>query len=109
MRYTQVFYCHFAILCFLALAGPARADTVAAAATAQPAGAPQDRTAIVEDDVAGAFRFIIDGREVARLDTEGLHVRKSVTYGGTINDVGEAFYEKTLVDKPARAHAEGAR
>ncbi|WP_274630780.1 hypothetical protein [Arvimicrobium flavum] len=43
---------------------------------------------IVEDQEAKAFRFMIDGREVARIDAIGLQVRDSIGYGGAITDVG---------------------
>jgi hypothetical protein len=43
---------------------------------------------IIEDGHTGAFRFVIDGKTVARLDAKGLWVRSDVTYGGSITDVG---------------------
>ncbi|MBM6395301.1 MULTISPECIES: hypothetical protein [Hyphomicrobiales] len=48
-------------------------------------GAPLE---IVEDQESAAFRFIIDGREVARLDNAGLYVDGSIEYGGTLTDTG---------------------
>lgn len=53
-----------ALFCFIA-APPAHA---------QDAAPKADRVQIVEDDKNGAFLFVIDGKEVARLDAEGLHV-----------------------------------
>jgi hypothetical protein len=50
--------------------------------------------AIVEDEEAKAFRFLIDGREVARLDAAGLHVRNSIEYGGSITDTGTGTYDE---------------
>lgn len=43
---------------------------------------------IIEDQDAKAFRFMIDGHEVARLDATGLHIRESIEYGGSITDAG---------------------
>lgn len=43
---------------------------------------------IIEDQDAKAFRFMIDGQEVARLDASGLHIRESIEYGGSITDTG---------------------
>lgn len=59
---------------------------------------------IVEDQEAGAFRFLIDGKEVARLDGEGLHLRESIEYGGVLTDTGTAHY-----DEHAAVPEEGAR
>lgn len=50
--------------------------------------------AIVEDEEAKTFRFLIDGSEVARLDADGLHVRDSIEYGGSITDIGVGNYEQ---------------
>ena len=43
---------------------------------------------IIEDQKAKAFRFMIDGREVARIDAIGLQVRDNIGYGGAIADAG---------------------
>lgn len=60
------------------------------------------RAEIIEDQEAGAFRFTIDGQEVARLDTVGLHVRGSVEYGGAITDTGAAAFPAAEGDDHAR-------
>lgn len=54
---------------------------------------PAQRVSIVEDQKDAAFRFIIDGKEVARIDGKGLHVRESIEYGGILVDVGAAEYD----------------
>lgn len=53
-----------------------------------------EAVAIIEDHDSKSFRFVIEGKEVARLDQSGLHVRESVEYGGTITDVGIDNYDK---------------
>ena len=64
--------------------------TAAATAALTAPAPPQTR---VEADRAGAIRFIVDGREEARIDAAGLHVRQSVEYGGVLTDTGEAYYD----------------
>lgn len=54
------------------------------------------RVSIVEDQEHAAFRFIIDGREAARLDGEGFHVRENVEFGGTLTDTGTAYYNQHI-------------
>lgn len=44
------------------------------------------RLAIVEDQKSAAFRFMIDGQEVARLDSAGLYVREGISHGGVLTD-----------------------
>lgn len=50
---------------------------------------------IVADQQAKAFRFIIDGTEVGRLDAAGLHVRGSIEYGGTLTDTGVERFDQS--------------
>lgn len=57
---------------------------------------PAQRVSIVEDQDLPAFRFMIDGREVARLDTTGLHVRERITFGGNIEDIGAAGFDQHI-------------
>ena len=64
------------------------------------AAAPQPSTRIEADDRAGVIRFIVKGREQARLDDAGLHVREGVGYGGSMTDTGTTPY---IGDAPARA------
>lgn len=49
---------------------------------------------MIIDPEMNAFRFFIDGKEVARIDQAGLHIRNNVSYGGTINDVGSAAFDE---------------
>jgi hypothetical protein len=65
--------------------------------------APAETVAIIEDHDGKSFRFVIEGKEVARLDERGLHVRESIEYGGTISDVGVNTYQL-----PAKPPADGA-
>ena len=51
------------------------------------------QTAVLADQDAGVIRFIIEGREAARLDAAGLHVRGNIDYGGTLKDSGPAGYD----------------
>lgn len=58
--------------------------------------APADPPTRVEADQAGhAILFIVDGREEARIDKDGLHVRDHVQYGGAITNVGKSSYGRT--------------
>jgi hypothetical protein len=66
---------------------------------------PTPRVQIVEDQAAAAFRFMIDGREVARLDPDGLHVRENIEYGGTLTDAGTAYYDAKAKQSTAPAGA----
>lgn len=63
-----------ALFCFIA----------APIAYAQDAAPKADRVQLVEDDANGAFLFVIDGKEVARLDSSGLHVDGNVTSDNSI-------------------------
>ena len=59
----------------------------------QKAGAASPTSTRIEtDQKTGAIRFIIKGREEARVDATGLHVRQHVAYGGSIIDVGQEGY-----------------
>ena len=64
-----------AVLSAIAQDSPVKADTA-------------DRVQIIEDDALGAVRILIDGKEVARIDGSGLHVRDNVKYDGVISDTG---------------------
>jgi len=46
----------------------------------------------VLDTEDGRFRFLIDGKEVARFAADGLHIRDDIAYGGVITDVGVANF-----------------
>lgn len=73
----------------LLLAFPAIAQDVPVNTEDRPPAA----TRIVTDQETGTIRFIVDGREAARIDASGLHVREGIEYGGTITDAGSADYE----------------
>jgi hypothetical protein len=75
-------------------AGPAPAAT-----QPQPTG-QQQATRIETDQKTGAIRFIVNGREEARIDATGLHVRQSVEYGGELTVTGEAYYDKPAKPEP---------
>jgi hypothetical protein len=60
----------------------------------------QEATRIETDQKTGAIRFIVDGREVARLERDGLHVRGNVEYGGMEKDTGPAGYDKPTPAEP---------
>ena len=66
----------------------------AAGPAAPPQTGQQQATRIETDEKTGAIRFIVNGREEARIDAKGLHVRQDVAYGGSIADVGVATYDK---------------
>jgi hypothetical protein len=53
----------------------------------------QPQTRVEADQKTGAILFIVNGREEARIDPTGLHVRQRVDYGGVIVDEGEAGYD----------------
>lgn len=62
-----------------------------------PSAAGQDQQQTVDlvlDHSSGSFRFFIDGSEVARVDREGLHVRKDIEYGGTLTDTGIDHFDR---------------
>lgn len=84
----------------LLISAPTHAAGPAADATAQVTQA----TRIETDQKTGAIRFIVDGREVARFERDGLHVRKDVNYGGLLTDTGQAGYAKNHVDEPEPKH-----
>jgi hypothetical protein len=74
-----------------------------AAATAAYTAPRQPETRIETDQKSGAILFIVKGREEARIDDTGLHVRHEVEYGGSITAVGVSGYD---LMKAAAAHAQ---
>lgn len=72
--------------------------TAHAAGPAAPQPTGQQATRIETDQRTGAIRFIVNGREEARIDADGLHVRQNVDYGGLMDDTGPEGY-----DQPAKA------
>ncbi len=89
-----------AIIVLLATAAQA-GEATAPAATPQPAGQAQ-ATRIETDQKTGAVRFIVNGKEVARFDANGLHVKDSIDYGGVITDDGssDAEYAQRIKAEP---------
>lgn len=71
----------------LLLAAPAGAQS-----TPATADTPAPRVEIVTDQQNGAVRIVIDGKDVAVIDGEGLHVAGSVTYSGTMTDTGDGAH-----------------
>lgn len=68
---------------------------IAFAYFSRPSAAPLGATQAVElvlDQDSRSFRFIIDGVEVARIDSAALHIRDSINYGGVVTDVGVGNY-----------------
>jgi hypothetical protein len=68
------------------------ATAYAAGPTPQPTG--QEATRIETHQKTGVIRFIVDGKEVARFERDGLHVRGNIAYTGEINDIGQGNYDK---------------
>ena len=52
----------------------------------QKGAEPADKVEIVTDEGAGAVRIVIDGREVATIDADGLHVTGDIEYTGAVRD-----------------------
>lgn len=71
----------FPLLPAFAVAAPATLSTAAPA------------TRIEADPKTGAMLFIVKGKEQARLDATGLHVRESVAHGGGDIEEGRAGYD----------------
>lgn len=57
-------------------------------------GSPDTR--IEADDDADVIQFIVAGREVARLTSEGLIVRDDLRFGGMMKDIGDGNYDAEL-------------
>jgi hypothetical protein len=76
--------------------------TAVAATAAFTAPAPP-QTRVETDQKTGALLFIVNGTEQARIDAAGVHVRRDLSYGGTITDEGEIGYDERL---KAAAHAQ---
>jgi hypothetical protein len=70
-------------------AGPAPAATPpqSAGQAHEPAPAQAGATRIETDQKTGVIRFVVKGREVARIDAKGLHVRGDIDYTGVITDL----------------------
>ncbi len=59
---------------------------------------------MIIDPETNSFRFFIDGKEVARIDQTGLHVRENVEYGGTLTDTGREHYDQRV--KAPKVHGD---
>lgn len=79
-------YCITFTLFMILFNGIAFAEPLASSADTSGNESQPRRAVFVEDQEEGVFHFIIDGQEVARLDSTGLHVRKGISYGGSITD-----------------------
>lgn len=81
----------------LLISGAAHA---AGPAAPQPTG--QQATRIETDQKTGAIEIIVKGKEVARFDANGLHVKDSIDYGGLLTDDGssDAAYAKRIKPEP---------
>ena len=85
MRYLLVL---FTVLTPLLIAAPVAAQTQ----EDQSSGA-KPLTRIEADSESHEIRFYIDGALAAVLKNDGLHVRKSMAYGGTLTDYGQKGFE----------------
>lgn len=94
--YVRIRY--FLLLAVLLIpAGSLRAESDRNAASAVVEQAePSQGMAMIKDEELKAFRFVIDGKEVARIDAAGVTVLKDMTYGGVVTDAGSASIEKKL-------------
>jgi len=72
------------------------------AAPHEPAPAQAGATQIETDQKTGAVKIIVNGKEVARFDAKGLHVKDSIDYGGLLTDAGssDAEYAKRIKAEP---------
>lgn len=80
----------------LLISGTAHAAGPAPSANGEAA----QTTRIETDQKTGAVRIIVDGREVARFDRDGLHVRQNVDYGGLMKDTGPEGYDQPTDAEP---------
>jgi hypothetical protein len=68
---------------------------VTATATRAYTAPAEPQTRVETDQATGAIRFIIKGKEQARIDSTGLHVRQDVVYGDNLLAVGVSRYDDT--------------
>jgi hypothetical protein len=52
----------------------------------QSSAEPAHKVEIIPDQEAGAVRIVIDGRDVATIDADGLHVAGNIAYTGSLTD-----------------------
>lgn len=77
-------------------------------ANADEAIAPEP-TRIEADTENSRIDFYIDGRLMAVLKDDGLHVREGINYGGMLTDYGTAHFDKSFVNATSDNAAEGGR
>ncbi len=53
-----------------------------------------DRVQIIEDEDSGVLRIVIDGKEVALIDADGIHVEGDIDFTGQITDIGNFKKER---------------
>lgn len=78
---SVLFVSHFS------LTGPALAQDAGAH------GSPSEPTRIEADSEQGEIRLYVEGALAAILKEDGLHVRESIGYGGTLTDYGKTGFE----------------
>lgn len=75
--------------------------TAHAAGPAQAQPTAPEATRIETDQKTGAILFIVNGKEVARFDAHGLHVRDGIEYAGKETDIGtSADYDRQFTAEP---------
>jgi hypothetical protein len=74
--------------------------TAHAAGPAQAQPTAPEATRIETDQKTGAVKIIVNNREVARFNAEGLQVKDSINYGGIITDSGSSDAEYAQRIKP---------
>jgi hypothetical protein len=79
---------YVALLTFCLITGPALAQKIS-----DHAQSAEPRTRIETDDKVGIIRFIVDGKEIARVTAAGLQVREDIAYGGSLMDYGQQGYD----------------
>lgn len=80
------------LVVFVVLLSICATSAHAASSKAEPSAARTvPLTRVETDQKAGVIRFIVNGREEARLDAEGFHVRGDVDYRGAMGDFGLTY------------------
>ena len=51
----------------------------------------ENKTKVIVDEDAGVIRFIINGKEAAQINANGLSIRDNFEYGGTLLDMGDEY------------------
>lgn len=83
--------------------------SIASAQEAAVKTEPFESTRIEADNEAGVIRFIVKGKVAAILMEDGLHIRESVAYGGSLTDYGAASFDKTLEEVTPRKDSADAQ